>query len=74
MISGLVYVLGGFKVSSSNCLNSKNLPSKVNFSRIFFGHSITSEVKGHLYKVKDNLVNYEHKNFRSDIWTGLCVR
>ena len=56
------------------CLNSKNLPSKVNFLTIFFGHLMTSEVKGHFYKVEDNLVNYMHKNFRNDIWTGLCVR
>ena len=27
-------------------------------SKIFFGHSIISEVKGHLYKVVDNPVKY----------------
>ena len=34
---------------------------------------MTSEVKGHFYKVEDNLVNYMHKNYRNDIWTSLCV-
>ena len=52
------------------CLNSKNLPSKVNFLTIFFGHLMTSEVKGHFYKVEANLVNYMHKKFRNDIWTA----
>ena len=52
------------------CLNSKNLPSKVNFLLNIFGHLMTSEVKDHFYKVEDNLVNYMHKNFRNDIWTG----
>ena len=56
------------------CLDSKNLPSRVNFLTIFFGHLMTSEVKGHFYKVEENLVNYMHKNFCNDMRTGLCVR
>ena len=56
------------------CLNSKNIPSKVNFPTIFFGHSMTSEVKGHFYKVQDNFMKCIYENFRNDIWTGLCVR
>ena len=35
---------------------------------------MTSEVKGHFYKVEDNLVNHMQKKIRNDIWTGLCVR
>ena len=55
------------------CLNSKNFPSKVNFLTIVFGHTVTSEVKGHLYKVEDNLDNYMHKKFRNDILTDCFV-
>ena len=35
---------------------------------------MTSEVKDQLNKVEDHVVNYMHKNFRNDIWTGLSVR
>ena len=38
------------------CLNSKILPSKINFLLNFFGHLMTSEVKDHVYKVEDYLV------------------
>ena len=45
-------------------------PSKVNCLTIFFGHSMTFEVKDHFYKNGDNLVKYVHKNFRKDIWNA----
>ena len=49
------------------CLNSKNLPSKVNFLLNLFGHLMTSEVKDHFYKVEDYLVNYMPETFGNDI-------
>ena len=55
------------------CLSSKNLPSKVNFLTTFFGHLMTSEVKGHFYKVEANLVNYMPKNFCNNIYGLLNV-
>ena len=42
---------------------------KGQFFNNFFGHLMTSEVKGQFYKVEANLVNYMHKNFCNDIWT-----
>ena len=46
---------------------------KGQFLKFFFGHSMTSEVKDHLYKLVGNPMNHMHKNFRNDIWTGCLV-
>ena len=40
----------------------------------FFWQSMTSEVKDYFYKLVDILINYMHKKFCNDIWTGSCVR
>ena len=45
---------------------SKNFNKGHTFNN-FFGHSMTSEVKGHFYKVVDNYVTCMSKNFRKNI-------
>ena len=47
--------------------------SKGNSFNIFFGHSMTSEVKGHIYKVVDKPLNFMHTKFCTDILTGCLV-
>ena len=67
-ISWIIHDLEASKVMISYWMNSWiKISIKVIHSTIFFGHSMTSEVKGHFYKVVDNYVKCMCKKFRKNI-------